>query len=232
MIGVYDYTVLLTYISLISSASGIMLTLSSNGSHPYIGMFFLLVCGLCDAFDGKVARSKKDRSEFECKFGIQIDSLCDLISFGILPACIGAAALRNSKILNHIIREYGALGFGVKTVCYALLVFYVLAAMIRLAYFNVTEEERQKTDTDIRKYYVGLPVTSAALIFPTVLICRYITGAFDITPLYFLAIAATGYLFVSRVTIKKPTLKGILIMVGIGLVEFILIVLFYTLSTK
>ena len=34
MIGVYDYTVLLTYLSLISSASGIMLTLSSNGSHP------------------------------------------------------------------------------------------------------------------------------------------------------------------------------------------------------
>lgn len=232
MIGIYDYTVILTYISLISASSGIMITLSSNGNHPYLGMFFLLICGLCDAFDGKVARSKKGRTDFECKFGIQIDSLCDLIAFGVLPACIGAAALRNSKIINHIIFNTGTFGIFIKAFFYALLVFYVLAAMIRLAYFNVTEEERQKSDSEARKYYVGLPVTSSALIFPTVLICRYITGAFDITPLYFLAIAATGYLFISKATIKKPGLKGILIMLGIGMTEFIVLILFHIFGGK
>lgn len=58
MIGVYDYTVILTYLSLLSGASGIIVCLKGIG-HPYLGMFFLLFSGLCDTFDGKVARSKK-----------------------------------------------------------------------------------------------------------------------------------------------------------------------------
>ena len=90
MIGFYNYTVWLTYLSLISAGTGIMISLYSH-AHPFIGVFFLLVSGLCDAFDGKVARSKKNRTEMEKKFGIQIDSLADMVSFGVLPACIGSA---------------------------------------------------------------------------------------------------------------------------------------------
>lgn len=93
MIGFYDYTVILTYLSLMSGTIGIMLCLNGMG-HPYLGMFFLLFSGLCDTFDGKVARSKKDRTTQMKKFGIQIDSLSDLIAFGMLPACIGIAMLR------------------------------------------------------------------------------------------------------------------------------------------
>ena len=70
MLGYYNYTVILTYVSLISSGLGIIISLTGEG-HPYIGTFFLLFCGLCDAFDGKVARTKKDRTEMEMKFGIQ-----------------------------------------------------------------------------------------------------------------------------------------------------------------
>ena len=58
MIGVYDYTVILTYLSLLSGASGIIVCLKGI-DHPYLGMFFLLFSGLCDTFDGKVSRSKK-----------------------------------------------------------------------------------------------------------------------------------------------------------------------------
>ena len=68
----------------------------NNIGHPYIGMLFLLFCGLCDAFDGKVARTKKNRTERMKKFGIQIDSLSDLVAFGVLPACIGIAMMRSS----------------------------------------------------------------------------------------------------------------------------------------
>ena len=77
MIGFYDYTVILTYLSLMSGTIGIMLCLNGMG-HPYLGMFFLLFSGLCDTFDGKVARSKKDRTTQMKKFGIQIDSLSEL----------------------------------------------------------------------------------------------------------------------------------------------------------
>ena len=69
MIGIFDYTVWLTYLSLISGTLGIMISLHRYG-HPYIGVFFLMICGLCDAFDGKVARTKKDRSDFQKKFGV------------------------------------------------------------------------------------------------------------------------------------------------------------------
>lgn len=71
MIGFYDYTVILTYLSILSGTTGIILCLNGVG-HPYLGMFFLLFSGLCDTFDGKVARSKKDRTEQMKKFGIQI----------------------------------------------------------------------------------------------------------------------------------------------------------------
>ena len=77
MIGYYNYTTLLTYLSLASATTGIVVSLMDSG-HPYSAMCFLLFCGLCDAFDGKVARIKKNRTERECKFGIQIDSLSDI----------------------------------------------------------------------------------------------------------------------------------------------------------
>ena len=82
MIGFYDYTVVLTYLSLMSGATGIMLCLNGIG-HPYLGMFFLLFSGLCDTFDGKVARTKKNRTEQMKNFGIQIDSLSDLVAFAL-----------------------------------------------------------------------------------------------------------------------------------------------------
>ena len=62
MIGIWDYTVILTYGSLLSAVMGILVSLSGHG-HPYFGVLFLLLCGLFDTFDGRVARSKKNRTK-------------------------------------------------------------------------------------------------------------------------------------------------------------------------
>lgn len=219
MIGFYNYTVVLTYLSLVSGTIGIMVSLSDMG-HPFWGAFFLLFCGLCDAFDGKVARTKSDRSSIEKKFGIQIDSLSDLVAFGVLPASIGAAMFRRLSLENeHMPRSYTFLIF-------AVIAFYVLTAMIRLAYFNVLEEERQASQNGIlRQSYIGLPVTSASLVFPCVLLIHYVLPA-DITPIYFAFMLFVGALFVSKIKVTKPGLRGILIMVGIGAVEFVALLLF------
>ena len=226
MIGFYNYTMLLTYLSLISAGVGIVVSLNGNG-HPFIGVFFLMISGLCDAFDGKVARTKKDRSAMECNFGIQIDSLSDLVAFGVLPACIGVAMMRTSTLFAGFREELSrAMGIALLTVIpVMLLVLYILAAMIRLAYFNVTEEERQRTEGGTRKFYTGLPVTSAAIIFPTVLLLQYLVPE-DVTPVYFLMIVLTGYAFLSKLQIRKPGLRGILILVGIGAAEFLAMILF------
>ena len=223
MIGYYDYTVVLTYLSMLSATTGVMLCLNDIG-HPYLGMFFLMFCGLCDAFDGKVARTKKNRTDSMKKFGIQIDSLSDLVAFGVLPACIGIAMLRSSiefltfphlKFLHQHLADKSTI---IKIILTVIAVFYALAAMVRLAYFNVIEEERQETETGVRKTYIGLPVTSSALVFPTILLIHIFCSA-DLTLLYFLFLAIVGFLFVSDIQVKKPTTKGILVMISIGIVE-------------
>lgn len=81
-IGFYDYTVILTYCALISACMGIISAINHSFSRAVI---FLIISGICDMFDGTVA-STKDRTPAEKKFGIQIDSLSDLVSFGVMPA--------------------------------------------------------------------------------------------------------------------------------------------------
>ena len=118
MIGFYNYTVILTYLSLASSVIGMACAIC--------GMLKWAVCclaisGLFDAFDGRVARTKKDRTEDEKSFGIQIDSLCDMVCFGVFPVIICWNAGMNTAL------------------SFVILLFYCLAGLIRLAYYNVME---------------------------------------------------------------------------------------------
>ena len=135
MIGFYDYTVIMTYISVVSSMIGIFCAVTD---HISAAVCCLAFSGLCDMFDGKIARTKKNRTEEEKCFGIQIDSLADIVCFGILPIVLGF------KLgMCHI---YGI----------AILLFYGLAGLIRLAYFNVMEENVRmkppKTENIIRDF--------------------------------------------------------------------------------
>lgn len=113
MIGFYSYTVVLTYLGLASAAMGMILTFQGFAKYA---LFCLAFSGLCDMFDGKVARLKKDRTEDEKRFGIQIDSLCDVVCFGAFP-----------MILCYSIGMRGPAGI-------SILVFYLIAGVIRLAF--------------------------------------------------------------------------------------------------
>ena len=84
MIGIYNYTVVLTYIGMLSGFAGITFAMHDN---LHSALICLVIAGVCDMFDGKIA-STMDRTQREKRFGIQIDSLSDLISFGVLPAVI------------------------------------------------------------------------------------------------------------------------------------------------
>lgn len=192
MIGVYDYTVLATYLSLAFGVSGILAAM--NGS-PYSALLCLMVSGLLDAFDGRIARTKKNRTEQEKRFGIQIDSLADLICFGVLPACIGyAIGLRRSW------HQW-------------ILVGYALAALIRLAYFNVMEENRQKREDGRRTQYDGLPVTCSALIFPFIYVLIPQFGLAYLPTAYGLTMVMTAFAFLATFKVKKFSLKGNILLV-------------------
>ncbi len=220
MIGFFDYTTILTYASLVSAVLGIVFSFSGDG-HPFIGSFFLLFCGLCDAFDGKVARTKKNRTEREKNFGIEIDSLCDIIAFGILPGCICVGKWR-----RYLLETKDVVSEDYNFLVYTIVAIYALAAMIRLAYFNVTEMERQKEESGVRKTYTGLPVTSAALIFPTIMLIYYVLEK-NIVPIYLAVMLITAFAFLAKFRLPKPGLRGILIMVGVGLAECAVLLFFY-----
>ena len=181
-LGFYDYTVVLTYISLGISVFGITMALEGNFK---MAIFCLALSGLCDMFDGKIARTKKNRTEDEKNFGIQIDSLCDVVCFGVFPVMI-------------------CYFLGVNTPAgVASLIFYSIASVIRLAYFNVTEAKRQTQTEENRKYYQGLPITSMAIILPFLyLMRRYYMIHFLIV--IHIAVIIVGLLFILNIKVKKP----------------------------
>ena len=198
MIGYYDYTVILTYVSLASGIFGIYFSFCNN---PLVAIWCLLFSGLCDMFDGKVARSKTNRTITEKQFGIQLDSLCDVICFGVLPGTIGIAIGMTEWwfiIINAL---------------------FAICAVIRLAYFNVTEEERQSTSTSARVFYEGLPVTTSAIIFPFIFCFLDIfKSAFPY--IYAAVLLITAILYVSPIRIPKPKKLLASLLILIGIVEF------------
>ncbi len=204
MIGFYNYTVILTYIGLASAISGIFFAFGVCGgeSRPTYAIVCLMIAGLCDMFDGKIARTKKDRTDDEKKFGIQIDSLCDAVCFGVLPAIIGYAVG-----LDHIVDL-------------PVLILFPLCAVIRLAYFNVAEESRQKKTSEVRKVYEGLPVTSVALILP--LLYSFHKDIGNCFPqVYGTAMLLIAIAFITRFKVKKPGMKTMLAFIGVGFLEFL-----------
>ena len=193
-IGFYDYTVILTYMSLISSVFGI--TQAIHGDYKQ-AIFCLAFSGICDAFDGRVARSKKNRTEDEKAFGIQLDSLCDVICFGVFPA-----------LICYLLGVRGTLGL-------FLVFFYCTCAVIRLAFFNVLEAKRQKTEGGCNKEYRGLPVTSIAFILPLTFWLQFLLPEFWFLVLLHLVLGVVGFLFIFDFKLRKPDLKMILIMIAV-----------------
>ena len=145
MLGCYDYTVIATYISVLSALSGIFFCVAGK---PDAAVYCLITSGLLDMLDGPIARSKKDRTAVQKAFGIQIDSLSDFMAFGVLPAGILFSTWSN---------DCGLEGWRLPVAAGASA-FIALTALIRLAYFNVVEEIRQKesqgkrrTEFDLKK---------------------------------------------------------------------------------
>ena len=197
-IGYYNIANLVTLLGLVSS---VLACFNAMNGNIKMGVVMFLLAGLCDMFDGRVARTKKNRTAEQKGFGIQIDSLCDIVAFGILPAVITIVVCGS--------------------VWYAVLIaaLYVLAGLIRLAYFNVTEELRQQETDECRKTYTGLPITSAALIFPFFFCFLDIfQRAAILHGALLVVMALTGASFVMPFHIRKPRSKEQWALLGIGLV--------------
>lgn len=204
MLGYYNYSVILTYLSLVFAAMGFSFALNGGETGIFGAMICLLFSGICDMFDGAVAKKCK-RSDAEKLFGIEIDSLSDLVAFGAVPAIV---TLRLA-------------GFTVFATVGAA--FILLSSVIRLAYFNVQEFSRDRSEKLL--HYTGLPVTTMALIFPALLLANVFIGlSYSIwAPLCLVVLAG---LEVSRLPVKKPYGMGKVVMLLIGVAILVLLILF------
>ncbi len=144
----------------------------------------ILFSALMDGLDGKVARLTNSSSEF----GVQFDSLADLVAFGVTPAFM---------IYSWQLQEFGRLGI-------AVAFLFTACSALRLARFNTS------TAVTPKKFFIGLPTpaagcTLAALVFFSTYIPETLSSFFAS---FCLALTFTlGFLMVSRfryISFKEP----------------------------
>ncbi|MHC5083677.1 MAG: CDP-alcohol phosphatidyltransferase family protein [Planctomycetota bacterium] len=119
----------------------------------YTAAFLIFIGMIADVLDGRVARLSNTTSSF----GGQLDSLCDVITFGAAPAFL---------VLNLLLTHHGKLVGSAKLILgdfaerfiWVAAVAYLICAMIRLARFNVENEE----DETAHMSFAGLPSPAAA----------------------------------------------------------------------
>ncbi|MDR0501958.1 MAG: CDP-diacylglycerol--serine O-phosphatidyltransferase [Treponema sp.] len=116
---------------------GILSIFSSISGDFIQAAWFLIGALACDIIDGRVARMTKTTSEF----GLQLDSLSDLVSFGVAPAI-----MMYTLVLNQM-----------EKIGIAIAVLYVLCSALRLARFNVLAQSGE-----VQKHFVGLPTPASA----------------------------------------------------------------------
>lgn len=112
--------------------------------HYVYGAWAILAAVIFDGLDGWVARMTHSST----KFGIQLDSLSDLVAFGIAPAVL---------IYSWALQSFGRLGWGA-------VFFFVICGALRLARYNV------QMDTAESKAFTGLPIPGAAIMIATLIL--------------------------------------------------------------
>lgn len=166
----------------------------------YFGTFF-------DAFDGRVARMTRTQSEF----GVELDSLADVITFGVAPAVL---------FYKWALLDLGTPGLVICSV-------YTACGAIRLARFNVlTHAEHEVSPTGVSRFFVGLPIPLAAGMLVSLVLAlhgRHSPSALGPWPiaglvlgLSFLMVSTVRYRTFKDAGLKPGTLAGFVAVIAVG----------------
>ncbi len=142
--GIYVLPNLFTIASLFAGFMGLLWAV--EGQFELCASAILVSC-LCDGLDGKVARLTKASSEF----GIQLDSLADLVAFGVTPA---------TMMYLWQTQHMGRIGLIVPFL-------FVACGALRLARFNV---QAMRSTAGAKKFFIGLPIPAAACVLATLVL--------------------------------------------------------------
>ncbi|MCP8967202.1 CDP-diacylglycerol--serine O-phosphatidyltransferase [Ectobacillus ponti] len=135
-----------------------------------LALIFIFLAALSDRFDGMLAR----KLGIESELGRQLDSLCDLVSFGVAPALL---------IYQTVLYDYSVPGA-------FFTILYIACGAFRLARFNVTESNG---------YFQGVPITVAGCL----LTLSYFLAGTVSTNVFLVLLIALSFLMVSSVKLKK-----------------------------
>lgn len=119
-------------LTLANAACGLLSIIFAIEQNFRLSALFIFIAMIFDYLDGKAARWLKKQNEF----GKQLDSLCDVVSFGIAPAVLG---------YNYGLNSWYAI---------IMLIVYMLCGILRLARYNVTSLD----------HFEGLPITTGAFV--------------------------------------------------------------------
>ena len=157
----------ITLMNLSFGVIAIILILKGLG---HMSLLFIFLAALFDRFDGMVAR----RYNAESLFGKELDSLCDLVSFGLAPALlIYETTLYTSPWLGTI-----------------ATVFYVLAGAVRLARYNSSEFDGA---------FYGVPITAAGVVMTlSFFLVPYMAPLFFVVLMFIMSL-----LMISNIRIAK-----------------------------
>lgn len=154
---------------------GVCAIISTFNGEFHRAALFVVAAMISDGLDGRVARYLKVSSEF----GKELDSLCDLVSFGVAPAILAYAFL---------LKDFGIIG-------YIVAAFFATCGALRLARFNVN------TGT-VKGYFMGLPIPAAGCVVATFIMLGIKPEGW----IFPIIVTIFAYLMVS--TIKYPDFKG------------------------
>ncbi len=201
IIGYYSIANAVTLFGLLSAVTSCFL--AANGEIKY-AVYMLFIASVCDMCDGRLARSTPNRTPRQISYGIQLDSLCDVVSFGVAPC--------------YIAYSFGFDG-GFDVFIYGL---FILCGAIRLAYFNTLAIEKPgKAMKNFRG--VPIPVSSFVTLFLVILTTFIPANVMVWFFRIFFIILALG--FVLNIRIKKPDAKKSLIFLGVQVVLVLILLI-------
>ncbi len=155
---------------------GFLSLISTLNGRYYEAAGLILLAAVFDSVDGRIAR----RGNCSTDLGKELDSLCDMVSFGTAPALL---------MLTKVIPE------NVYAVILAAAIFYVVCGAYRLARFNVMNNP---------EYFTGVPITLAGMAVALISFWGGSQSAGLVIPL----LLVLGFLMVSGIKVPKPLSKA------------------------
>ncbi len=185
------YFNLANFVTLLGLATSVTAMFAAVAHEFKIAILLFAFAGVCDSIDGKLARNRIDHSDTKVTvFGVMLDSLCDLVSFGVTP-CVIAYAFGNISVFDL-----------------AVYILFCVFGAIRLAYYNT-----RALCSDGRYHgFIGVPITTSVVLLPPIIALAMVLDPVFVSYVLRVFFVALGFAFILKIKIDRPNPKTTIIL--------------------